>query len=207
MNSIKIFLAVLMIMLASNVLSGCDASPQVDAPEVASFSQLTASERSNLSQLAMARMDVAKALEKSVTLKMEVISNAEDRLHVQLLLENPKQTPITSVESWVSYSPKQLKGMRMEVDEELFELIAPYENGFDDDNGLLKFGRSTATPLTDERVVLAELWFEKATSDAAILDAYDYQYDLSGHQSVNMMHEGEPVNMLLKPHTPLLVVR
>jgi len=203
MKSIKIFLAVLMIVLASNVLSGCDARPQEAAQEVAGLQQVT-EERSHLPQLAMARMDMAQELKKTVELKIELISESDEMLHVQLQLDNPEQKPITSVESWISFSSDRLRGVRMDVDESLFELAAPYENGFDE-RGRLKLGRATATPVKNETIILAELWFEKTLPGPVILEAYDYQYDLSGHQSVNMMHDDVPINILLKPNTPLLI--
>lgn len=184
MNSVKIILAAVILMAASNILSAC--SPQV-------------------SNVAIERIEEANELKKTVSLKLEQKVD-EDKKLLQIVLENPEAQPLTSAEVWLSYNPEHLKGLSLEPNDELFELSAPYENDFDHESGIMKLGRSSAEPVSEKKIVLAEVAFEKLTSGVAMIEAYDYKHDLSGHSSVNMMNELEPVNVLLKPTTPLYIL-
>lgn len=196
MNSLKIFLAALFIILASNALSGCS---RPEAFELVYNADLT--------RLAMARMDQAIEAKKTVELRLHPISETLDVIHLQLVLHNPENEPITSVESWLSYPVDQLNGTTVKMNESLFDLSAPYENGFDARSGLFKLGRAATSPVSASTIVVADLWFEKTSDHAVMIEAFDYRYDLSGHQSVNVMQGDAPVNLLLKPDFPLFVTQ
>lgn len=191
MNSFKIIIAAGVIIIASNALSGCSQ------------------ENSNgitMSELGMARIEAATEFQKTATIELKEVSKKENEVQFQLIMNNPENKPITSVESWLSYNPKLLKGINFRAHEDNFELMAPYMNGFDSEKGLVMFGRSAATPVSQEYIILADLTFETLSDQVITLDAFDYQYDLSGHNSVNMMREKEPLNIMLKPASPLYSV-
>lgn len=189
MKTFKIFLAAIVIMLASNLLSGCSTS-EISMEE--------------LSRLSMARIEAAREHRKSVQIMLEKVP-AQKGLVLDLKLFNPENKPLNSAEMWLAYNPAHLKGAKFQANESAFDLTAPYVNGFDQDAGLFKFGRATANSISDSTITLGRLYFEKLAHETSFLDAYDYVHDLSGHHSVNMMVDGEPVNILMKPASPLFV--
>lgn len=126
---------------------------------------------------------------------------------VTLTLHNLSQKPITSVQSWLSYNPRHLKGIAIKTDASPFTLTAPYESNFDGKNGLVRLGRATNKPITDARIEVAQVTFEALTDDLAMISFYDYQQYLTGHTSVNMMQDNVPYNVLKQPKFPAVVVR
>ncbi len=191
MNSFKIILAALVLFIASNALNGC--ASQESTP-------LT------MSELGMARIDAAMELKKTSEIMLKEISRKGNEINFQLVLNNPNQQPITSVESWLSFNPDLVKGLDFKPNEEKFNLTAPYANGFDQERGLLKFGRSSTTPLSDASLILADFSLQLISDVPVMIEAYDYQDDLSGHNSANMMKGEKPVNILLKPSSPLYIL-
>ncbi len=191
MNSLKILLAAMVIVLASNFLSGCATQT-----ENISFQ--------DYSDLGMARIDAARELKQSVQLVAKPLSDSG--LDFELTLENPEKQAITSAELWLSYDPAVLSGASFEPNEKTFELEAPYENGFDELRGLLKMGRSTAHPVSDPSIVLGTVHFERLSDTSTLIDVYDYDRQFSGHASVNTMLDDQPVNLLLEPASPFVVI-
>lgn len=183
------------IILTSNALSGCAKEENKTSTQI------------KMSELGMARIEAATELKKTVTLGMKEVSRKGNQVELQLLLHNPQHLPLTSVEAWLAYNPKHLQGLNFKPNEKDFELTAPYLNGFDANRGLVKLGRSTAEPISAEKIVLADFSFKLDGNDLATLEAFDYQLDISGHTSVNVMKDKIPVNMLLKPASPLFVVQ
>ncbi len=64
--------------------------------------------------------------------------------------------------------------------------------------------------LEHSRKALTQCIVEDNHAQQAVLNAVkaklnDYQYDLSGHNSVNMMRDKEPINIMLKPTTFVLL--
>lgn len=181
----KVIIAATTIVFASGALGGCAHQPVNDV---------------SVSELGMARIEAALELKKSAELTLHEISRQNDVMQFELILNNPQQEPVTSVESWLSFNPKWFKGIKFEPNETQFELTAPYQNGFDQTQGLMKLGRSTAQPVTDEQIVLATFSFQVLDQNQPlIIEPYDYRYDLKGHNSVNKMIGKMPVNILLKP--------
>lgn len=181
----KVIIAAITVVLASNALGGCADQPVKDI---------------TVSELGMARIEAALELRKTAELSLREISRQGEEVQFELVISNPQHEPVTSVESWLSFNPKWLKGITFEPNEEQFELTAPYQNGFDPMQGLLKLGRSTAQPITDQEIVLATFSFQILDdSQPLIIEPYDYRYDLKGHMSVNKMIGKMPVNILLKP--------
>lgn len=186
MKSIKILLAAIMIMFASNLLAGCASK--------------------NMSEAASQRIMEAQAMKKTVSISLDTITSEDkNTLTLRLTLNNPDHKPITSVQSWLSYNPDVLKGLSIDTKESAFKLTAPYKNDFDPTAGLVMLGRSNASPIADSEITVAELHFQKVGQGTAMIEAYDFRQNLEGHTSVNMMLDGVPANILLKPATPLFI--
>ena len=185
MNSIKIIVAVTLIVLGSNVLAGC--SPQDN------------------SDVGVKRLEEAQEMKKTVSMSLVEVEGASD-ITLRLILENPEGKPVTSVQTWLAYNPEVLKGISIDISESDFEFMAPYDNAFDEAMGLMMLGRSSAMPVEAQKIVVADLHFERLAEGVAMIEAFDYQYDLEGHTSANMMQDGDPLNILLKPDSPLLIL-
>lgn len=184
MNSIKVILAAVIVLIISNLLVACSSQ--------------------GVSQVGVQRIKEASELKKTVELKLEEQVGTD--VHLKLILENPEQMPISSAETWLAYNPELLTGLEVDTTNSVFELTAPYSNEFDNAAGLVMLGRSTATPITDAEILVAELRFKKLTDGVAMIESYDYKHDLGGHTSVNMMVDLDPVNILLRPDSPLLIL-
>lgn len=186
MNSLKIIIAAVLIIAASNMLVGCTPKES--------------------SEVGVKRIEEAQEMKKTVNLYLVAVKDTTNEAVVQLVLDNPEKKPITSVQAWLAYNPSVLKGVKIDVEQSAFELKAPYDNDFDQESGLLMLGRSTAKATKDNKIVVAQIHFERVDEGAAMIEAYDYRQDLTGHTSVNTMIDGAPVNILLKPQSPLPIV-
>ncbi|MDH5597468.1 MAG: hypothetical protein OEY44_05140 [Candidatus Peregrinibacteria bacterium] len=186
MKTFKILLAALIVLGIANVLTAC--SPN------------------GASSVGMERIEVAQVYRKTVELGLREV-NSEDGLTLEIVVSNPEGKALSSAQVWLAYNPDQLKGLKLDTSDSAFELMAPYENDFDEELGLVMLGRSTESAISDTEIVLARVSFERLTDGSAMIDAYDYQLDLSGHTSVNTLVEGEPVNVLLQPESPLYVIK
>lgn len=186
MNSIKILIATAMVMLVTSALTGCTS--EKDA-----------------STVGVQRIAVAQEMKKTVSLSLAKVQG-EDDVVARLMLSNPEKKPITSVQAWLAYNPEVLEGVSIDTKETAFELMAPYDNDFDQEAGLVMLGRSSAEPVSDKEIVIADLHFKRIGDGAAMIEAYDFRQDLEGHTSANMMVDGVPVNILIKPQTPLVII-
>lgn len=185
-QSIKVLIAAGMVMLATNALAGCTPDGEV-------------------SEVGAERIAAAQEMRKTVSLLLTEAEVGED-IVVRLVLDNSEKKPVTSVQAWLTYNPDVLKGVSIDTKNSAFELMAPYDNDFDHEAGLMMLGRSSATPVEDEEITIAEIHFERVGEGAAMIEAYDYRQDLTGHTSANMMLDGVPMNILLKPQSPLLII-
>jgi hypothetical protein len=191
MKPINIIIAAATLILITGLLSGCTL---VSKQEPAQKSEVTAN------------VELARKIEKDVSVKLTADRQGKE-VTVKIVLDNPGNRPITSVQSWLSYSPEALKGVKLNVVDSPFELTAPYDNTFDDVNGLVMLGRSNSTPITSNTINVAEVVFELATDSVTMVDFYDYKTDLSGHVSANIMLDGVPYNVLLAPESPALIIQ
>jgi hypothetical protein len=187
MESLKILIAAGVLILASSALIGCTPS-------------------GNVSEVGIERIEAAQEMKKNVELQLAEVEG-EDDVVVQMLLNNPENRPITSVQAWLTYNPELLKGVSINTSRSAFELTAPYDNDFDHETGLMMLGRSTSTPIEDEQIMIAEVHFTRVSEGVAMIEAYDFKQDLVGHTSANMMFNEAPVNVLLKPESPLLIIK
>lgn len=186
MQSLKIIIAAAIVMFMSNILTSCS----LQSP----------------SEVGIQRLEEAQQYKKTVELKLEVTEAEAGRIMVRVLLDNPEGKPLTSAQTWFTYNPEVLQGVEIRTADSAFELVAPYDNDFDQEGGLVMIGRSTAEAVTETYIVVADIVFTRVGPGAAMIEAYDYQIDLEGHTSANMVLDENPYNMLLKPDSPLLII-
>ncbi len=189
----ELIIATALILLLGGLLAGCE----VAAPK----SEATETKKTAIEEFVLR----AVAAKKEVKLDLKA-DRQEKQVKVTVSLENPNLKPITSVQAWLSFDPAQVQGKNVDAKGSEFDLMAPYANTFDNENGLMMLGRASSKPLRGKVIKVAELTFEVVGEGAALLDAYDYQEDLSGHVSANILSDGKPFNILLKPESPLLVI-
>lgn len=189
MNSKNIIIATLFIFLVGSLLSGC-----------------TTSTKSLHESAPIQFLMNMKKVKKDVVLDLQS-ERIEDVINVKIVLENPSKKPISSSQIWLSYNPNHLQGNSVDTVNSPFVLTAPYDNTFDDKNGLVMIGRANNESITDPFITVAEVKFNVKTDMTAMIDTYDYRNDLSGHVSANMMLDGKPYNVLLKPESPLLIIK
>lgn len=204
MKSRDILIALAMILTFSSFLSGCefvDNLIEKKAPETASVSKPSIPKRPSLEELAVKAVAVKKEVEINLSAKKE-----KGQVKVKITLNNPKQKPITSVQSWLSFDSSKLQGEKIDTSNSAFELMAPYDNAFDNESGLMMLGRSNSEPLTSASIEVAEVIFDVIADGTTMVDFYDYRTDLSGHTSVNTVTDGEPFNILIQPESPALII-
>jgi len=188
----ELVLATALIVLLGILLGGCQVVEPTSKKEVGQ----------TVIEQFMARAVAAK---KEVGLKLTA-EKVGKTVKVKIALENPNVKPITSVQSWLSYDPSLLKGVSVSAEGSAFSLQAPFDNTFDGTKGILAIGRSSPKAVESKSVLVAEATFEVVGEGVVMVDAYDYQDDLSGHTSVNTLVRGKPFNILRRPESPLLVI-
>ncbi|MBU0705611.1 hypothetical protein KJ657_05435 [Patescibacteria group bacterium] len=186
LKSVKILIAAAIVVISANLLAGC--SPK------------------NVSEAGMERIAEAQEMKKTVKLSLVQVKADDKGFVLRLMLDNPEKKPITSLQAWLAYNPDDLKGISIDTAVSAFELTAPYDNNFDNEAGLMMLGRSAVSAVNDKEIVVADLHFGRVSDGVAMIEAYDYKQDLTGHTSANMMLDGAPVNILLKPQSPLLIL-
>jgi len=193
MKSIKLIVATAILILVSTYLTSCKLmTPKAEVTETT----LTPAES----------IEQAVKVIQDVTMRLSA-DRDNSQVIVKIVLDNPNGKSITSVESWLSYDPDALKGERINVVDSPFDFTAPYDNTFDEVNGLVMLGRANSEPITTKTINVAEVVFELLEDGTTMIDTYDYQSDMSGHVSANMLLDGVPYNVLLKPESPALIIQ
>lgn len=196
-----IIIATAVILILSSLLTGCKESDDTTAKIVTS----TTSGKSTVTSI-QDTIKKAQIAEKDVKLVLKSEKDGKN-VKVTIALDNAKGKSITSVQNWLSYDPTKLQGVEVDISKSAFTLNAPYTNAFDNANGLMKLGRSNSTAVTDKEIHVAVATFELKDSKGAMVDAYDYREDLTGHTSANTLIDGMPYNILAKPSSPLLIIK
>ncbi|MBN1258965.1 hypothetical protein JXA05_04385 [Candidatus Peregrinibacteria bacterium] len=191
MKPSKIIIAAAVLIFLSSFLSGCALIPGQDTVRPAAGQE---------------KIQALKQVKKSVSMKL-FTEKIADEVKVRVVLQNPERKPIISAQSWLSYNPALLTGLKVDATDSPFALSAPYENAFDGINGVVMVGRSNNAPITDPSITIATVTFSMKTRGTAMVDVYDYKSDLSGHASANVIEEGIPYNILLKPQSPALIIQ
>ena len=205
----RIIIATIAIFLVITLLGGCNATTDSANP-----SSTESDAGINLSSNAVKPVvnktpaklsEIIVKAEKNVELKLKA-SRQGDTVTVRITLDNPKQQAISAVQTWLTYDPDTLEGVNLSADDSDFKLQAPYENTFDEINGLAMIGHGTTGAVTDKSLNVAEVIFNIKKSGTTMVDLYDYQEDLSGHVSVNTVINDEAYNILLRPKSPALII-
>ncbi len=191
MKPVNIIIAAATLIIITGLLSGCT---------------LVSKQEPAQKSVAAANIELAAKAKKDVSIRLSADKQGKE-VTVKIVLDNPNEKPITSVQSWLSYAPEALKGVKINVVDSPFELTAPYDNTFDSVNGLVMLGRSSGTPVTLKTINVAEVVFELEASTTTMVDFYDYRDDLSGHVSANMLVDGVPYNVLIAPTSPALIIQ
>lgn len=188
----RLIIATLMIMAMLSALSGCTPEKIAD--------------NGTLHSVAKAFNQLAQEVQKDVTLKLDSYRDGKEVV-VTVSLENPKGKKLTSVQSWLAYNPQDLKGKGIKVTDSAFDLAEPRTEIFDSENGLVMLGRASTAGATEKILKVAEVRFEVLKNETTLIDAYDYRTDLSGKTSANIVYEGTPYNVMLKPVNPVLIIQ
>lgn len=204
MKSTNIIIAAGLIILISSVLTGCSKllEPREAAPAARQEAKPSAEEQQKRIRKLV---QTAIAVKKEVGLVLEATKEG-DVLTVDIKLDNSVQKPITSVQTWLSFDPTRLQGKDIDVSDSSFELVAPYENGFDNEQGLVMLGRASATKQFKKSLNVATVTFDIVGEGTLMIDTYDYRDDLTGHTSANSLIDDKPYNILIKPDSPALAV-
>jgi hypothetical protein len=190
MKPTRIIIAAIALILITGLLSGC---------------ALVSKQEPAKKSVTAVNIELARKIAKDVTIKLSSERDG-DKITVKIALDNPNGKPVSSVQSWLSYDPDVLEGESINVTDSAFEFTAPYDNTFDGVNGLVMIGRANTKPLTVKTINVAEVVFKVKTEGTTMIDFYDYQNDVSGHTSANMLLDGVPYNILLQPESPALII-
>ena len=198
MKTKDILIATALILTISSLLTGCKLiETQAPAEQAA--------------KPAPPKINLEKTVKKALAVKKEVdmvltAEKSENQVTVIIALENPQNKSITSIQSWLSFDATKLQGKEINTSGSAFELMAPYDNTFDNENGLVMIGRSNPDPIIDSSIQVVEVIFDIIAEGAVMIDTYDYREDLTGHTSVNTIVENKPYNILKNPDSPALII-
>ncbi len=203
-----IIIAAALILTLSSFLSGCQLieSNNETAMKPAAESVMKAEvKKPRIPQRTQELIAKAEEVKKEVKMTFET-EEKDGQIEVSIYLENTAKKAITSVQTWLSFNPELIEGLKMKTSDSAFTLPAPYKNGFDNESGLMMLGRSNPDVITDTKIFVAVATFKVKTEGVAVVDIYDYREDLTGHTSVNTLVDGEPYNILIKPESPAFAV-
>lgn len=121
-----------------------------------------------------------------------------DAFYVDVYVTNPSEQSISSVRSWLSYSPRDLEVVSIERLDSPFDLPAPGENEADSGQKLIKLGYSNLQGVNSAEILIARVNFKVDTKQKKNLglEFYDYQETELGHTSVVVDQGGFPLNIL-----------
>ncbi|MEI7510735.1 MAG: hypothetical protein WCJ84_01105 [Candidatus Peregrinibacteria bacterium] len=113
---------------------------------------------------------------KTASLVLETKESTAGKITVSVMLKNPKQEPITSLQSWVSYPKEILSGESLTLPQNSpFTLVAPGEKDFDTDMGIAKIGVSLSEGKTfaDIETEVATISFTRKKEGMASLEFFN----------------------------------
>jgi len=128
-----------------------------------------------------------------------------DTLDIDVVLQNPSRQPLQSVQSWLAYDPKILKGMDVRISDN-FPLVAPGESAFSEAAGIVKIGASNVSGgMTDPEIVFARISFQVLKESTSISSVAFHEFSLLGQEGKTkalMIEAGRTVNVLkTRPRT------
>ncbi len=165
-------------------------------------------EKNNVPPELLEAVKNAKESEKIVELSLKETKNSDQELELEIILKNPKNAKINSLRSFLAFNPETIEGAEININEELEEkiLIAPNENNFDNQNGVMKLGFSFKEEiLNTKEIKIASIKFNKLKQDIIMIDFYNAQK--GGHTEVLGIFNGHVKNLLKKPASPALILQ
>ena len=123
--------------------------------------------------------------------------NGDSTVTVSIYIENPTKQKVISVQSWLEYDPKVLQGNKINTDDSAFNFVAPGENTFDTQKGLVKIGRSsTEGGANNDKIFVAKIHFKRLQNTPTSISFHNYQLGPNGSVSVRVFEDGFPITIL-----------
>ncbi len=151
---------------------------------VQEISEKSEKKDSSLKKLVQKEQEISE--KKGVELVLVSHVREDESILVQVVLKNPQQEELQSVQAWFLYPTSILKGEDIALfGKNKFPLQAPNENGFDAKNGIVKIGLSASgkPAKTPENLVVAEVIFQKISDSPFQLEFF------ADHKKVMMLTE------------------
>ena len=162
-------------------------------------------------QLQMLKVDLAESDENECSgpgnsTTCEIQSDGRNAVTVKVFLHNPDRARMTSARIFIAFDPTVLQGKSIDLTEGLpFDLVAPGELEFDQENGLAKIGVSTLGKVVDsERLEIATIEFSRKKDQFTTLDFFDPGE--KGHTKILGIFNNFVVNLLDSPNVPALIL-
>lgn len=201
----KHFFLIFGILFALSSCAPLSSSPQESVPSSQQLSPDDASfEQENFSKKIKEAVLIEQQLIKDIELYLEVEEETEDLLTVNVKVRNPSAQNIQSIQSWLSYSKDVLQGGLISFPEDSsFSLVAPGEDSFDEENGIVQLGVSTPEnqDFFSLSATIAKIAFEKKSLNFGSIEFFDP--GVLGHTRVMTMTKNGLRNILddtsLKP--------
>jgi hypothetical protein len=140
---------------------------------------------------------VEQQLVKDVELYLEIQEETEEILRVDIKLTNPTAQNIQSIQSWLSYSKDVLQGVSITFPENSpFSLVAPGEDSFDEENGIVRLGVSVgeARESFSLSATIAQITFKKKSLNFGSIEFFDA--GILGHTRAMIMTKNGLRNIL-----------
>jgi len=151
-----------------------------------------------------------KEQEKTATLTLttsDPLTVRAGTFTVLVTLQNPAQTPIDSVRSWLTFDPTKLQVQSIDDENSAFDLALADEKKFDNTTGIVSIGRSSSTVQNGKSLLVEKIVFQalsRGDEATTAIDFYDYKENTEGHTGVYHLVDGVPYNILQEPHNTSL---
>ena len=127
-----------------------------------------------------------------------------EKIPMRIIIKNPENAPVFSVQSWVKYNSSILSISELSDDESGFDLAAPGEFKAVNSKGEMRIGRATTgSALTDNEIVVADFVVEiKKNPNLTGLEFLDFKNESIGKTAVITIQGNIPANILeIQPKT------
>ncbi len=121
-----------------------------------------------------------------------------DQLPMRIVIKNPENAPVFSVQSWVKFNASVVGISGLSADESAFDLAAPGEFKAVNSDGELRIGRATTGSASkDSEIIVADFIVEiKKNPNLSTLQFLDFKKDAIGKTSIVTIQGNIPANIL-----------
>lgn len=137
--------------------------------------------------------------ELTAKMQLVVISERGSEKEIGIVVQNPENHPVQSVRAWVKFDSASVQVTDLSLDEERLSLTAPGEMEIDSEEGFVKIGVASASPLREGVLNVASFRAKVVGQESPILTFYDWREGGDGHVAVLTLSEGKAVNVLKTP--------